>query len=143
MRLTPILVATLMLMVAAAQEATKSTHKSTATADTKKTMSKAKDSEKANAADAWVEDFSKGGLPDNAPTWHDVFFAPERRYGGGKVPCGVFDAAREKYFKDFVAPMAIQQGYGLETTRQQFVKQTDLPTTLTITGRKRQGCVTE
>ena len=143
MRLTLILVATAMVVFAADQDATKNTEKKTATTDKKKAVGKAKDADKAKAADAWVEELSKGGLPEGAPTWNDVFAALERRYGSGKLPCSAFDAAREKYFKDFVAQWVMQQGYGLDSTRQQFMKRTDLPTIWTITGRKRQGCVAD
>jgi hypothetical protein len=66
-----------------------------------------------------------------------------KRHGSGKLPCKVFDTTRGKYFEDFVAAGAIKQGFSIETTRQEFMKATDFPTAMTITGRKRQGCVTE
>ena len=143
MRLTPILVASAMLVFAADQDDIKKTDEKSTAVEKKKSVSKPKDTDKAKAADSWVEELSKGGLPDNAPSWPDVFGALERKYGSGRVPCGVFDAAREKYYRDFVAPGLMQQGYNLGAAEPQFMKKTNLPTIWTITGRKRQGCVAE
>jgi hypothetical protein len=108
--------------------------------DEPKKTEKKTEAERTKAADAWVERFAKG-LPDNVPRWPDVFAALERKYGFGKVPCGVFDSAREKYFRDFLAPWAMNEGYSLEPTREGFTKTTELPTTWTLGGRKRKGCL--
>jgi hypothetical protein len=137
-------IAAIVVFAADQDDATKNTEKKPATAGKNKAVSKAKDTDKAKVADFWVEELSKGGLPDNVPSWPDVFGALGRKYyGGGNVPCGVFDAARRKYFRDFVAPEMMRQGYDLGATEDQFMKKTDLPTTWTLTGRKRQGCVAD
>ena len=96
---------------------------------------------RAKRADAWVEKFSKGGLPDSVPRWSEVFEALERKHGKGKVPCGTFDSAREKYFEEFVRPWLQKEGYGMVGGRDVFMKGTDLPTTWTLVGRKRAGCL--
>jgi len=119
------------VMIFAADQNAKTTNKATRA-----------DDPKAKAADAWVEKMSKGdALPANVPTWWGVFGALERKYGVGKVPCGVFDAAREQFFQEFVMPWALKNGYDTEGTRRNFMKESDLPTTWTLTGRKRQGCI--
>ena len=98
---------------------------------------------KKKAAEAWLDKATKPASSENNPGWTDVLAVLNKRHGTGKLPCKVFDTTRGKYFEDFVAAGAIKQGFSIETTRQEFMKATDLPTAMTITGRKRQGCVTE
>lgn len=79
-------------------------------------------------------------VPESAPRWDDIVIAFKKKYGNGKVPCGVYDAARDKYYQDFMLKSILEQGYNPELSREAFMKYTDLPTTWTLTGRKRQGC---
>ena len=81
-------------------------------------------------ADAWVDKFLKEkGPPDNVPRWSEAFEALEKKYGSGKMPCGTFDAARKKYYDEFILPWAVKEGSNIEDARQKFIKMTDLPTT--------------
>ncbi|MEO8368260.1 MAG: hypothetical protein ABI806_03605 [Candidatus Solibacter sp.] len=98
---------------------------------------------KAKAAEAWLDKAAKPASADNNPGWTDVLAVLNKRHGSGKLPCKAFDTTRGKYFEDFVAAGAIKQGFSIETTRQEFMKATELPTSMTIAGRKRQGCVAE
>jgi hypothetical protein len=109
----------------------------------KKSQGKTQPVYKAKAADAWVEKFLKSKLPDNVPQWADIFASLEKKYGPSKVPCRVYDSAREQYFQEFIMPVVRKDGYDPYDSRINFMKATDLPTTRTITGRKRQGCVAD
>ena len=99
------------------------------------------DSARKKSAEAWLDKAVKPAPPESNPAWTDVLAVIKNRYSSGRLPCRVFDTTRGKYFEDFVAAGAIKQGFSLETTRQEFMKATDLPAAMTITGRKRQGCV--
>ena len=98
---------------------------------------------KSKAAEAWLDKAAKPAWAADTPGWTDVFAVLKKRYASGKLPCKVFDATRGKYFEDFVAAGAIKQGFSIETTRQEFMKSTDLPVSSVLTGRKRQGCVAD
>lgn len=57
------------------------------------------------------------GSPRFRPPWSEIFEALERKHGRGKVPCGTFDSAREKYFDEFVRPWLAKEGYGTTSGR--------------------------
>src|SRR6058998_1185818 len=76
---------------------------------TKPSEKKADPAQRAKHADTWVEKFSKSGLPDSVPRWSEIFEALERKHGKGRVTCGTFDSAREKYFDEFVRPWLVKQ----------------------------------
>jgi broad specificity phosphatase PhoE len=43
------------------------------------------------------------------------------------MPDTAYDSLRDKFFNENVAPQVLKQGYGLETARQQFLKETERP----------------
>ena len=129
--LAPVLLATGLVVIAAGQDKPENSQRS-----------KAQTQDRTKQADAWVDKFLKQkSPPNNVPRWSEVFEALEKRYGEGKLPCGTFDSARQKYFQEFMMPWAAKEGYNIENVRQQFIKMTDLPTTWTLSGRKRKGCL--
>ncbi len=103
---------------------------------------KAEAVERAKRADAWVEKFSQGSIPE-FPNWWEVFAAFERRYGKGKVPCGTFDSAREKFYAELIRPEVLKKEVSEAGAHAEFMKATDLPTAWTWTGKRRKGCVEE
>jgi hypothetical protein len=96
MRLLPILLAASLIVLAADQD--------TAKKPAGKAASVTTDGDRTKAADAWVAKFSKNSLPESAPRWYDIFSALEKKYGVGMVPCNTFDAARQRYFQEFIFP---------------------------------------
>ena len=68
--------------------------------------------------------------------------APDREHNFGHEKAQYFSSGIEGALI-FVAAGAIKKGFRIETTRQEFMKATDLPAARTITGRKRQGCIAE
>ena len=103
-------------------------------------------------ADDWVDQLAKSlerpKAKNNdelvrklAEQWQDIFAALKRKYGTGRIPCTMFDAARDRYFQDVLLPVYLKYEYNPELSRQAFEEYSDLPTKWTLTGRKRDGCV--
>lgn len=47
-----------------------------------------------------------------------------QNYAGLDLPDNAFDALREKFFDEHVAPWAVQRGYGLSATRERYMQET-------------------
>ena len=111
-------------------------------AKTKQSSPAAARADRQKQSDKWVVEFLKS--ESEGLKWFGesgVFAALERKYGKGKVPCAVYDRARNKFFEDIVRPRMLKEGKSLTIAEQEFMnmRASDLPTT-GILKKQRTGC---
>ena len=91
-------------------------------AQSKKQDKKPPETDADKIADKILADTNRRGFVTN---WYgEVYPALKRKYKN-PVSRSLYDGWRERYFQNEVAPVVLEDGYGLESARQEFMTRTE------------------
>jgi hypothetical protein len=90
--------------------------------DSKKQDKQQKDDDADKAADKILADTKELQI---VPRWYEQVYPALKRKYKKPVSYALYDAWRERYFQNEVAPLMLKYGYGLESARHEFMERTE------------------